>query len=44
MNEFHRFNDKLDQLKVRFRNVSEIIDCVSCQKCYASYNSCDLLT
>lgn len=24
---------KLNQLKMRFRNISEIIDCVSCQKC-----------
>jgi ERO1-like protein alpha len=24
---------KLDELKMRFRNISQIIDCVSCQKC-----------
>lgn len=24
---------KIDQLKTRFRNISQIIDCVSCQKC-----------
>lgn len=24
---------KLDQIKMRFRNISSIIDCVSCQKC-----------
>jgi len=26
-------SDKLDQIKMRFRNISSIIDCVSCQKC-----------
>ena len=32
--KFWDFNpNKLDQLKMRFRNISSIIDCVSCQKC-----------
>ena len=26
-------SDKLDQIKMRFRNISKIMDCVSCQKC-----------
>jgi len=31
---FFDFNPlKIDQLKTRFRNISQIIDCVSCQKC-----------
>lgn len=25
--------DRLDQIKMRFRNISDIIDCVGCQKC-----------
>jgi len=25
--------NNLDQIKLRFRNISQIIDCVSCQKC-----------
>lgn len=32
--KFLKFNPmKLDELKLRFRNISQIIDCVSCQKC-----------
>lgn len=32
--DFFNFNPiKLDQLKTRFRNISHIMDCVSCQKC-----------
>ena len=35
--DFENFFDfdhgRLDQLKMRFRNISQIIDCVSCQKC-----------
>jgi ERO1-like protein alpha len=30
--KFLRFH-KVDQIKMRFRNISSIIDCVSCQKC-----------
>jgi hypothetical protein len=31
---FLKFNPlKLDEVKSRFRNISQIIDCVSCQKC-----------
>jgi ERO1-like protein alpha len=32
VNKFLNFN-KMDQLMMRFRNISSIIDCVSCQKC-----------
>jgi ERO1-like protein alpha len=32
--KFLNFNPyKLDELKMRFRNISQIVDCVSCQKC-----------
>jgi ERO1-like protein alpha len=34
VDKFWDFNpNKLDQLKMKFRNISSIIDCVSCQKC-----------
>lgn len=32
VNKFLKFN-KMDQLMMRFRNISSIMDCVSCQKC-----------
>lgn len=32
MKKFFKF-DRLNEIKMKFRNISEIMDCVSCQKC-----------